>query len=540
MSFWLTDTLRNFVTGLGQVGIDSSKSTTYDLSLLNRNILENMYRGDWLARKICDAPAEDITREWRSWQANQDQIKALETVERTMDLQRKVKQWISRARLYGGSALVIGVDDGNDPSQEIDLERCGKGCLKYVVVLHRYELNAGPRIYNVADPYYTRAAYYTVATPMFGFHGEPGQTSPGFAPAPGALNQPARGALNQPARGALNQPPPTTPNSPWFTNVTPLRGKSEQERRNLQTVPTNLGLTQIHPSRVLELPGNELPDWRLAPLGGGWGDSVLQTVVDTMVSFTGTLSSIAAMVNDGKLDVIKIQDMSLNLTSPGYKDKLLSRFALATQTKSAISALLLDKDEEWQRVQTQYSGLPMILHEFITVVSAAADIPVSRLFGQAMGRGMQGGSTSGGPDDLRNYYDTCVDQQKNEIAPRLGMLDQVMQRSALGTFDENIHYKWNPLWQLSDGDKAAIGYQKAQTTQIYSTLGIVNEDALREGVVNQLIEDGVYPGLSDAISQYGMEPEEPEEPEEAPPPPPHQEPGEGGDQPEIQRYRMGP
>ena len=84
-----------------------------------------------------------------------------------MDLQRKVRHWISKARLYGGAALLLGVDDGNDPSQPLDLEKCGRDCLKYVVPLNLWELNAGPRIYNVMDPFYSRPAYYTVATPMY-------------------------------------------------------------------------------------------------------------------------------------------------------------------------------------------------------------------------------------------------------------------------------------------------------------------------------------------------------------------------------------
>ena len=477
------DTLQNFITGLGMRGVDSSVAAQYILTPLDRDTLENMYRADWLARKICDAPAEDMTREWRAWQANQKQIEAIEEVEKTLDLQRKVKQWIIKARLYGGGALVIGVDDGNDPSQPIDLKKCKKGCLKYVVVLHRWELNAGPRIYNVMDPYYTRAAYYTVATPMFGFEGERGMTQPAL---PG---QPVQ------VPGAL---------SSFFSNVVPFK-------KPLQTLPTNIGLTQIHPSRVLELPGHELPDWRLAPLGGGWGDSVLQTVVDDMQIFTTTVRSIGSMVSDGKLDVVKIPDMALNITNPAYKNKLIERFALSTQTKSVISALLLDKEEDWERVNTQYSGLPMIMHEFITFISGASGIPVSRLFGQAAGRGLSGGSTSGGgEEDLRNYYDNCATEQKNEVTPRLAMLDQVLMRSALGTDDPNVHYEWNSLWQMSDDEKATIGLKKAQATQIYATIGIINEDAFRQGVVNQLIEDGTYPGLDDSIEEFGAEPEEPE------------------------------
>jgi hypothetical protein len=476
----MLDTLQNFVTGLGQLGTDPSLNTQYIFQELDRITLENMYRGDWLARKICDAPADDMTREWRAWQASQPQIEALEELEKALDLQRKIKQWISLARLYGGGALIMGVNDGNDPSQPIDLNKCKKDCLEYVVVLSCWDLSAGERIYDVRNPYFSRPSYYTIATPMFGFGG---------VTVPTVIAQPKQ-------QGAVRT---------FLNNVVPLT------RRNntINATSFNLGLSQIHPSRVLELPGNELPDWRLAARGGGWGDSVLQTVVDTMRAFTTTIQSIAAMVSDGKLDVVKIPDMALNLNTPGYKNKLIDRFTLSTQTKSVISALLLDKEEDWQRVNTQYAGLPMIMHEFITFISGAANIPVSRLFGQAMGRGLSGGSTSGGGEsDLRNYYDECASQQKNSIAPRIAILDQVLMRSALGKEDPNIHYDWNPLWQLSDEEKSKIAFAKAQTTQIYATLGIVNTDALREGVVNQLIEDGTYPGLDDAIEEHGSEPEE--------------------------------
>jgi hypothetical protein len=362
--------------------------------------------------------------------------------------------------------------------------------LRYVVVLHRYELNAGPRIYNVNDPYYTRAAYYTVATPMFGFEGDNMGTT-----------MPTRAGEAEPIPGALTN---------FMTNVLPF-GKRGPTKNMPYTVPTNIGLEQIHPSRVLELPGNELPDWRLAPLGGGWGDSVLQTVVDTLNSFTEIYTSVGAMVRDGKMDVVKIPDMALNLTDQTYKNRLIDRFTLAAQTKSVISAMLVDKEEEWDRINTPYGGLDMILHEFLTLVSGASGIPVSILFGQAYGKGLQGGSTGGGADDVRSFYDSLATKQKNEIAPRMGMLDQVLKRSALGRDDPKVSFEWNPLWQLSDADKADIQLKKAQTTQIYATSGIINEDALRAGVVAQLIEDGTYSGFNDAIQQFGAEPEEPEE-----------------------------
>jgi hypothetical protein len=71
--------------------------------------VQALYRSDWLARKIVDTPAFDSTRAWRQWEAEADQIEALEEAERSFGLQRKLLEALTKARLYGGAAMVLGV-----------------------------------------------------------------------------------------------------------------------------------------------------------------------------------------------------------------------------------------------------------------------------------------------------------------------------------------------------------------------------------------------------------------------------------------------
>jgi len=478
----LTDTLVNFVTSLGTFK-DPARSSNYALTLLDRNQLENAYRGDWIARKIVDAPAEDATREWRSWQASNDQIEAIEECEKKLKLQRKLKMALIRARLYGGGALVMGVDDGNQNDEPLNLDGVKEGALKFVVVMNRYELSAGPRIYNVDSEWYTRPEYYVVQTPLFGFSFEQGEVYPG---------QSSTNVLTIGQRAQGQAPAPA---------YKPQQAEGDRER---MVVPFG-GLIRIHPSRVIEFAGNELPDWRLAPMGGGWGDSVLQTADDTLREWGLTIGGVAAMVNDAKMDVIKIKDFSKNIATKEYAQRLLQRFALANQSKSTINSILLDVEEEWDRVQTNFGGLPNLVSELMTVVAGAGNLPVSRLFGKAGAKGL--GKSSSGQDELRNYYDGVASEQKNEITPVLEPLDQVLVRSALGKYDPNIHYTWSPLYLPEPGEAADVQLKKAQAYQIDVNTGMINEDALRTARINQLIEDGAYPGLEDAIEEFGEEPE---------------------------------
>jgi phage-related protein (TIGR01555 family) len=287
-----------------------------------------------------------------------------------------------------------------------------------------------------------------------------------------------------------------------------------------RTNRSDMGVVRIHPSRVIEFNGNELPDWRLAPLGGGWGDSVLQTVDDALRDFAMITAGLASMINDMKMDVVKVPDLTQKLSTAEKTQMLAKRFGAANLMKSSINTLVLDEKEDWQRIQTSFGSTPDLIKTAMTIACGAGGIPESRVMGNAPGRGLQAAGTSGGEVDIRNYYDDVSSKQRSEYKPALYTLDRCLVQSALGKYDPSIDYEWAPLYQPTPQEKAQVALTKAQATQIYVGLGLINEDALRESVLSQLTEDAIYPGLPDALDEYGAEPDEPEPPPEQPTPPP--------------------
>lgn len=441
------DSLTNLITGLG-TSKDPRTSSTYSFEPLDRNQLDSAYRGDWICKKIVNAPAEDATREWREWQTDQPNIEKLENAEKMFDMQRKLKRALILARLFGGSAIVMGVAQGK-AEEELDVEAVGEGDLKWLAIFHQFELTPGQRVLDVNSPWFDRPEYYQLGT----------------------------------------------------------------DTTNVNDKTTLSAGVRIHPSRVIPLVGAEIPDIRQNAFGT-WGDSVLQAV-DEAVKATGTvIGGIASMVVDAKMDVISVPGLSAKLSNPEESTKLLNRYRLANQMKSINNTLLLDEKEVWARTQTSFASMPQLIQEFLTVAAGAAGIPVSRLLGMAKGKGL-GGTEGGGEVDTRNYYDGISNMQRTELSPTLAPLDDVFIRSTLGTADDSIYYEWTPLWQLSDTEKSAIALQKAKATQADVTMALINEDALRDARVNQLIEDGTYPGLQDAIDEHGAEPPDPTPEEQA-------------------------
>lgn len=165
----VNDSLTNLMSGLGTER-DKTIHASYTLRQLGKNDIDNAYRGDWIARKIVDIPAKDATREWRSWQAEADQITLIEAEEKRVKLQDRVKRALILARAYGGSAIVIGVKGATNDQwgKELTPETVKQGGLVYLHTCSRYELTSGPINNDLLSPYFGEPEYYQVTSLVSG------------------------------------------------------------------------------------------------------------------------------------------------------------------------------------------------------------------------------------------------------------------------------------------------------------------------------------------------------------------------------------
>lgn len=157
----VSDGLMNLASGMG-TELDKSTTTYFTVREITKLELDNAFRGDWIARKGVLIPAYDATREWRSWQAEKNDITKIETVERMLGVQLKTQGALVRARLYGGGAIVMGVggDAGKNQTEPLELDKIKAGDLKFIHVVSKYDINAGPRITDLSSPWYGEPEYY--------------------------------------------------------------------------------------------------------------------------------------------------------------------------------------------------------------------------------------------------------------------------------------------------------------------------------------------------------------------------------------------
>jgi uncharacterized protein len=162
------DGLRSFVSGMGT---DRDKAATVEYVQPKRGNdtqLQAAYEGAWLPRRIVDQFAEDATRKWRAWQADPQQISAIEKTEKRLDVRGHLERAMILARLWGKAHVYMHIE-GQDPSEELRPETVGRDRLSHITALSRREIVDGDIDDDAFSPWYGTPRYYQITSPTQGF-----------------------------------------------------------------------------------------------------------------------------------------------------------------------------------------------------------------------------------------------------------------------------------------------------------------------------------------------------------------------------------
>lgn len=424
VSMYLGDGFANFLTGLGHADIKVS-GNTYVPPVITSD-LEAAYRTSTWFGKIVDIPAEDEVREWRTWQLENDQVEKVEAEERRLGLKAKLlvaRQW---ARLYGGSAILMGGLPGSTDMPVLE-DSVRVGAIKFLTVLARDEITPGPVVRNPLNPMHGRPEFFT-----------------------------------------LN---------------------------------TGGGQIKVDSSRVVTFTGK-----RISPASSNtefWGDPIWFRLEQAIKSADQSGAVIDALMQEAKIDVIRVSGMMKNMATAEYEALMIRRFTMVAILKGMQNVMMLDKDDEWTQKQINWSGLPEVAKHILNILSGASNIPMFRLTGQNLT-----GLSSSGDAEQRAYYDGVRSDQNLKLRPSLDPLDNMLVRSALGEYPVDTWYEWNSLYQMTDKEKAEIDKLEADAANVYATSGLIPSEALGKAVQARMINSGRWPALEQAIDELPEDEEE--------------------------------
>lgn len=150
------DSYQNVFMNIGTGGDRSAYSRIRFAHLLTRTTLDNIYLGDGLGRRIVDLVADEMFRAGFTIEGANNEPEIMSRWDE-LNLTQHFTDAVAWARLYGGSLMLFGVNDGGELTSEI-----GEGSLEFVRVYDRYQVQPFLRDLNPESLTYGEIIQYQI------------------------------------------------------------------------------------------------------------------------------------------------------------------------------------------------------------------------------------------------------------------------------------------------------------------------------------------------------------------------------------------
>jgi uncharacterized protein len=239
--------------------------------------------------------------------------------------------------------------------------------------------------------------------------------------------------------------------------------------------PTNI---EIHWTRVLRFEGQSLPKQAWLE-NQRWGDSELQHIFESIKSYDSIKASIVSMFYEANVDVLKVNQLTEMLATKGGEEMVIKRFQTAALMKSFNRVFLIDSDEEYEKKSNNFTNLAEVWSRFVSDVAGAAEIPITRLFGET-----PGGIAATGKGELVNYYDMISNKQQTDLLDKVEKLVRYLILNENGN-EVEFEIEFNPLWQVPESESATVRKTRADMDKIYYDMGVVTPVEIARELLNE-------------------------------------------------------
>ncbi len=227
----------------------------------------------------------------------------------------------------------------------------------------------------------------------------------------------------------------------------------------------------IHESRLLVFPGERLSEEALPGQRWGWDDNVLTPVREAIYDYGISWGSAATILQNFSQRVIKFAQLAEMLKETDGEKLIAKRVETMDMVANVLRALPLDEKDEFVNVSTSISGYADMLVELAQVVSAAADMTMTRLFGRAPA-GMNATGEYDQDADHERIETEQVDTYTHPVESALRMVMLSKDGPTGGKEPPDWSVAWHPLKQQSAKEVAETRKTIAETDQVNIDAGL--------------------------------------------------------------------
>ena len=339
------------------------------------------------------------------------------------------KEHFKQSRYAGSAVMVLGAEDGRDPSEPLDTNAKGL-TFNWMRSLDRFQVSpSGSLVDDPASRWYGLPVWYMTTSTVMG-----GASSSSLPP------------------GGVAE----------LDDVSPATGQETA------VAAFSLNSTNVHTSRIWRTDATKLSE-RARLHNGGWGESVLDRTWDALSHYNSAMAGVGTIIQDFTQGVYAIEGLKELLASE--KSGLIrKRYSIMDQTKSVVNALIVDAEKEsYTRQSTTVTGLPELIDRSMLWMTAVSGSPMTRLFGVSPG-GFGTGEAEG-----QNWQTRVGAWQGEDLRPFLEhVYGLLFQTKDFADVPDGWQIDFNPL-QVETPDQISDRRMKnAQSDAIYMLQGAVS------------------------------------------------------------------
>ncbi|EPP6261440.1 DUF1073 domain-containing protein [Cronobacter sakazakii] len=235
----------------------------------------------------------------------------------------------------------------------------------------------------------------------------------------------------------------------------------------------------VNASRMLDFVSRQVPDLLKAAYNFR-GLSLTQMAEPYVNNWLRTRDSVSDMIHSFSIPVIGT-NMSTVLQGGGA-ESLLYRLQMFNQCRDNRGAFAKDNSPEAPEtvefVNAPLSGLDALQAQAQEQMAAVSSIPLVKLLGIS-----PAGLNASSEGEIRVFYDYIHALQQSIFKDNLKRVLDIIQLSEFGDIDPDIYFEFEPLYEMSEKERAEIRKMDADTDAVYATqVGALSAGEIREKI----------------------------------------------------------
>ena len=229
---------------------------------------------------------------------------------------------------------------------------------------------------------------------------------------------------------------------------------------------------KYHRSHLCVIRGDEVPDL-LKPSYIYAGMSLCQKIYERVYAAERTANEAPMLAQTKRLNTLKM-DTTQGIVN---MEQLATSLQQMNTVRDNYGWRVCGIEEELGQLDTSLADLDNVIMTQYQLVASIANVPVTKLLGT-----VPKGFNSTGEFDETNYHEELESIQTHELQPLLDRHLLMLSRSVPELRGKNLMAVWNELDTMTAKEAADVEFVKAQTDNLYSTVGAIDGEDIRNRI----------------------------------------------------------